>query len=1084
MRESRCLIVMFAVAYAALGVAMLKAQTPPAAPLAHFTFNGHANDERQGQATFDLRNTSFQDDALYLNGIYEFGPQGQQGYHAVCLTPSLRYTAFTVTLRFKAESFGDDPRRTNLLVGGTSHRWFGLERSNAGNLTVSLNNQQFVHELPGAALEKDRWTVVSCGVDLAAGKAVACLDGKLVGEFNLPKDFKLNVIGTPAETTDKSWSFVNYSNTNLFHGLVDELIIHNRLLSAEEMQQEFSGLPTKASAAGATVEAKASAPPATADFLSAAERDMLDRVNGERFKAGLPPLVASRQLTDAARGHAANMARQRILNHTLDGKRFDQRINATGYRHSAAGENILMGGGPAQAMTFWMRSPGHQRNILSPSYKEIGIGMAVDNSKQQYWTQVFATPVALARVPSETAARVPSETVARVPSGTAAPHNSGHSVPSPVRSPAVGSQSGAGPHVDVAFDQALARLGDDGSLELLSVLWKPVFETKTEEYSVIVKVPVTKVDPVTKQETTVFQEQPETRTRIVQVTELIPEQKLRKFLVALMRFYELDGTVVEPESLAQRLARPTLVVVTEDGGPLPDYFAFLFKPGTLVVGAGPSGLGMFAPSAPGPMATEPQAAEPSDDGFSLPDGFPPTFRLATVDEQDQFVLRMFREENKSVTGFRTLTKTVQTEEGERQVSEIRPVPIMQQLTTSLTTRILREHVRVATAEGKPMDDAQLDALKQREYPVVVARDGRPVDPFWLQNIRPRMLVLVTPPTKFPGATHGAPAPASPAPMPATQRGGAYYQAPSPPTAQPNGVPRAAPAAEERAASAPASHHWMVVPKPDVQLKQAGSSRPLTMQAAGPLPWKITQTNGDWLWMGKTWVKKDQVVRVGPSNNDHELIKYSEAIRTDPRNHWHHVNRSYFWRPENTDSKIADLSEAIRLSPDPYIYQTRARAWATLGNWQRADADWQEAGRLSPGSAPAYQAERLMVRAAAWKAAKNYQRALDDLTAALKLAPKNQNALAERAWILATCPDDKIRNGQQALADATAACEIQKWANTLNALAAAQAEVGDFEAAVESQQAAIENARSSGPNLVKSFEQRLALYQQQKPYRER
>ena len=134
--------------------------------------------------------------------------------------------------------------------------------------------------------------------------------------------------------------------------------------------------------------------PATAEFLSQAEREMLDLVNGERSKAGLPPLRASRQLTEAARGHAANMARQRILNHTLDGKTFDQRITATGYRYSFAGENIYLGPSAAQAMAFWMRSPGHQRNLLSPEYQEIGLGMTPGNTRQQYWTQVFATPAA------------------------------------------------------------------------------------------------------------------------------------------------------------------------------------------------------------------------------------------------------------------------------------------------------------------------------------------------------------------------------------------------------------------------------------------------------------------------------------------------------------------------------------------------------------------------------------------------------------------------------------------------------------------------------------------------------------------
>jgi uncharacterized protein YkwD len=94
------------------------------------------------------------------------------------------------------------------------------------------------------------------------------------------------------------------------------------------------------------------------------------------------------------------MARQRILNHTLDGKTFDQRITAAGYRFSAAGENIYVGASAAQAMAFWMRSPGHQRNLLSPDYKEIGLGVKPGSARQQYWTQVFAMPLPAAPIPS------------------------------------------------------------------------------------------------------------------------------------------------------------------------------------------------------------------------------------------------------------------------------------------------------------------------------------------------------------------------------------------------------------------------------------------------------------------------------------------------------------------------------------------------------------------------------------------------------------------------------------------------------------------------------------------------------------
>lgn len=376
-----------------MGFLPLAEADSPAAPLARFTFNGHAHNSASGKAEWELLLTEFRDDKLYLNGIYEFGPDAEQGYHALCRTPEFQYTAFTVTLRFQAESFNDDPATMGLIVGGRNHRWFALERSQAGHLTVTLNNGAFRHELTHTKLEAGKWTVVSCGVDLAARRVVIFLDGVQVGEFSLPEDFRLEVIGSMYEQSDKLWTFVNYSNTNLFHGLVDELMIHDRMLSSDEMRAEFQRLPQTRTDADVAWMKEDSA----ASFLSPAEQELLNLTNRERFKFGLPALRASRQLTEAARGHAANMARQQILNHTLDGITFDKRIESTGYRYTAAGENIWSATKAADAIAGWMGSPGHQRNMMSQEFREIGLGVSVNASKQKYLTLVFGTPDTPAR---------------------------------------------------------------------------------------------------------------------------------------------------------------------------------------------------------------------------------------------------------------------------------------------------------------------------------------------------------------------------------------------------------------------------------------------------------------------------------------------------------------------------------------------------------------------------------------------------------------------------------------------------------------------------------------------------------------
>jgi hypothetical protein len=207
------------------------AEKPPAAPLAHFRFDGNGKDEKKGNPAFELKNTQFKDNALYLNGKYEFYMPGA-GYRAVCKCPTLDYAKFTVAIRFKAEAY--DPDRSNLLTGGTACRWFGMNRSEAGNLTITLNNQEFTREIKDAALRKGKWTVVACGVDLSNHRVLVYLNGKKVANIDLPKRFKLDVIDTAFKDEDKEWSFTNYSNGDVFHGMVDELLVYGRMLSPGE----------------------------------------------------------------------------------------------------------------------------------------------------------------------------------------------------------------------------------------------------------------------------------------------------------------------------------------------------------------------------------------------------------------------------------------------------------------------------------------------------------------------------------------------------------------------------------------------------------------------------------------------------------------------------------------------------------------------------------------------------------------------------------------------------------------------------------------------------------------------------------
>jgi len=129
-------------------------------------------------------------------------------------------------------------------------------------------------------------------------------------------------------------------------------------------------------------------------------------VNQERKRFGLPRLRESVRLDRSAQGHSDDMVRRNYFAHVAPGgsSPFD-RISATGYRWSAAGENIATGfPTPASVIAAWMSDVGHCQNILEPAYAHIGIGVNPRGvprfvSGPASWTQDFGLPAG-ARAPS------------------------------------------------------------------------------------------------------------------------------------------------------------------------------------------------------------------------------------------------------------------------------------------------------------------------------------------------------------------------------------------------------------------------------------------------------------------------------------------------------------------------------------------------------------------------------------------------------------------------------------------------------------------------------------------------------------
>ncbi len=129
-------------------------------------------------------------------------------------------------------------------------------------------------------------------------------------------------------------------------------------------------------------------------IISQYEQEVASLVNKERVRRGLAPLKYNYDLGWIARLKSKDMVNKNYFSHYSPtyGSPFKM-MESRGIRFVAAGENIAKGQKtPAEVMKGWMNSPGHRNNILSPIYKEIGVGVAQLKNGTFCWTQMFIKP--------------------------------------------------------------------------------------------------------------------------------------------------------------------------------------------------------------------------------------------------------------------------------------------------------------------------------------------------------------------------------------------------------------------------------------------------------------------------------------------------------------------------------------------------------------------------------------------------------------------------------------------------------------------------------------------------------------------
>jgi len=151
------------------------------------------------------------------------------------------------------------------------------------------------------------------------------------------------------------------------------------------------------------------ATPVAADIgcgLANFQADALRIVNAKRAQgascgthgnfAPAAALAWNTALANAAYGHSRDMADHNFFSHTgSNGSSFDARISAAGYDWHAVAENIAAGPSSVQAVVDgWMASDGHCANLMSASYRDMGLACARNPASSYgiYWTLDLASP--------------------------------------------------------------------------------------------------------------------------------------------------------------------------------------------------------------------------------------------------------------------------------------------------------------------------------------------------------------------------------------------------------------------------------------------------------------------------------------------------------------------------------------------------------------------------------------------------------------------------------------------------------------------------------------------------------------------
>ena len=122
------------------------------------------------------------------------------------------------------------------------------------------------------------------------------------------------------------------------------------------------------------------------------EQQLIDLINQSRQQNGLKALIPDNQLSEVARIKSKDMVDNNYFSHNSPtyGDPFKM-LKDFGFQYLRAAENIAGNSSVEKAHEALMNSPGHRKNILTPEFTHVGVGIQKGSQYGYMFTELFIT---------------------------------------------------------------------------------------------------------------------------------------------------------------------------------------------------------------------------------------------------------------------------------------------------------------------------------------------------------------------------------------------------------------------------------------------------------------------------------------------------------------------------------------------------------------------------------------------------------------------------------------------------------------------------------------------------------------------